>query len=673
MIHKTPGVYVKDQTPPQVVDPLIETALPVFIGYTEKARYADGGNLTGIPHRVSNLEEFHFYFGGEYRPEIYQVTARIDGAPDISVEHVHIPVRFFLYEALQHFYENGGRDCLIVSVGSYTDQVALEGDLLTGAIGLRAGLEAAGLHDDPTLLLFPDAVTLTRDSVQPDFHAIGQLQAEALQQCARLQDRFLIADLVDAGEMDAIVAGFRERIGLANLKYGAAYFPWVYSHFDHAFHFRQIQFGTNTSGNFELLTNLSILSSSADSPEGQQQRELVHAVRRLIDGINLMANALGSDFDRKKLTEFKSRFAGKWESLARATDTAEIQAGFSQLLQLLQRTALAFLHLDGSLAPVLQSRLTSVRRTHRVPDVIEAWIGFEKRAAVLALIDSGRQVADVNADYQTLSSSWWIRSEKVEDIDPEPDASPLDMAALIDALAARAWPLIDAYADLYEAGNAAEEQAEQILFEQHPFLGAAAAAIALELKKIPPSGAVAGIYAETDASRGVWKAPANVAIRASLGPVLPIDDRKQEALNVHTTGKSINAIRSFRGRGIRIWGARTLAGNDLEWRYVPVRRFFIYVEKFVRKAVEPYVFESNDANTWIQVRLLLDNFLTAQWRKGALAGATTTEAYYVKVGLGESMTAEDLLEGRLIVEIGLAAARPAEFIVIRYTCHLEES
>ena len=192
--------------------------------------------------------------------------------------------------------------------------------------------------------------------------------------------------------------------------------------------------------------------------------------------------------------------------------------------------------------------------------------------------------------------------------------------------------------------------------------------------KLPPSGAVAGIYARVDNDRGVWKAPANVGISSTSAPTIRVTQQQQENLNVDpTAGKSINVIRAFAGKGILVWGARTLAGNDNEWRYVPVRRLFIFVEESIKKATEFVVFEPNDANTWIRVKTMIENFLTGLWREGALAGAKPGEAFYVKVGLGETMTAQNILEGEMIVEIGMAAVRPAEFIILKFSHKLQES
>ena len=192
--------------------------------------------------------------------------------------------------------------------------------------------------------------------------------------------------------------------------------------------------------------------------------------------------------------------------------------------------------------------------------------------------------------------------------------------------------------------------------------------------KLPPSSAVAGLYAAVDRSRGVWKAPANVSISTVTKPAIEITHDQQEQMNVDVTaGKSVNAIRFFVGKGSLVWGGRTLAGNDNEWRYVNVRRFFIFVEESVKKATEQFVFEPNDANTWVRVQAMIENFLTVLWRQGALQGIKPEHAFYVAVGLGKTMTALDILEGRMIIEIGMAAVRPAEFIILRFSHKMAES
>jgi phage tail sheath protein FI len=191
---------------------------------------------------------------------------------------------------------------------------------------------------------------------------------------------------------------------------------------------------------------------------------------------------------------------------------------------------------------------------------------------------------------------------------------------------------------------------------------------------LPPSGAIAGAYATTDKNRGVWKAPANLSLASVIEPVVKLDNAHQDLMNVDAdTGKSINAVRAFAGKGTLVWGARTLAGNDNEWRYVPVRRFFNMVEESVKKSTYWAVFEPNDANTWVKVRGMIENYLIQKWREGALAGATPKDAFFVRCGLGVTMTAQDILEGRMNVEIGMAVVRPAEFIILKFSHKLQVS
>ena len=206
-----------------------------------------------------------------------------------------------------------------------------------------------------------------------------------------------------------------------------------------------------------------------------------------------------------------------------------------------------------------------------------------------------------------------------------------------------------------------------------PFYEEYEKALAGKASIVPPSGAIAGIYAQNDNFTGVWKAPANMGIASVKGVSRMINNQVQEGMNVHSTGKSVNAIRAFSGKGILVWGARTLKGNDNEWRYIPVRRLFNYVEESVQESTEWAVFSPNNQNTWTKIKCQIENFLTNIWRAGGLAGATPDQAFYVNCGLNVTMDAQDILEGRLIVEIGMAAVRPAEFIILRFSHKLQES
>ena len=208
----------------------------------------------------------------------------------------------------------------------------------------------------------------------------------------------------------------------------------------------------------------------------------------------------------------------------------------------------------------------------------------------------------------------------------------------------------------------------------HQLYDRAKAALRAKALVLPPSGAIAGVYARVDADRGVWKPPANVALTAVVRPAIEVGVATYEAMNVDAVaGKSVNAIRRLAGTGTLVWGARTLAGNDNEWRYVSVRRFAIFAEESLKKAIDQFIFEPNDAQTWVKVQAMIEGFLTDQWRAGALPGVKPEHAFYVAVGLGRTMTARDVSEGRLIVEVGLAVVRPGEFIVLRLLHTVAES
>ncbi|WP_370964404.1 phage tail sheath family protein [Amycolatopsis sp. cg9] len=177
---------------------------------------------------------------------------------------------------------------------------------------------------------------------------------------------------------------------------------------------------------------------------------------------------------------------------------------------------------------------------------------------------------------------------------------------------------------------------------------------------VPPSGHVAGVWARTDGSRGVWKAPANEVCRGVARLENDVTDGEQDLLNP----AQVNCIRSFGANGIRIWGARTLAATDQSWRYVNVRRLFIFIEESIRRGTQWVVFEPNDSDLWARVRRTVAAFLHGLWMQGALVGATPDQAFYILCD--ESNNPETSVgEGKLVVDVGLAPVKPAEFVVFR--------
>jgi uncharacterized protein len=176
---------------------------------------------------------------------------------------------------------------------------------------------------------------------------------------------------------------------------------------------------------------------------------------------------------------------------------------------------------------------------------------------------------------------------------------------------------------------------------------------------VPPCGDIAGVYAKTDSDRGVWKAPANVVVEQVTGLSQALSQQESEALSA----AGVDVIQSLPGQGIRVWGARTTS-SDPEWKYVNVRRLLIYIEHSIDGGLQWAVFEPNDVALWIAVRRATENFLTTVWKQGGLMGITAQEAFFVKCDR-DTMTQNDLDNGRLICVVGVAPLEPAEFVIFR--------
>lgn len=694
MAYKTPGVYVEEITtfPPSVVP--VETAIPAFIGYTEKAIDAGGKSLKMVPTRIKSLLEFETYFGGDFVPNTYRVTLNTTTkqvtaiAPRNASDQER---RYYLYNCLRHFYANGGGSCYIVSVGFYPEAPAL-GDIATPA-GLRGGLSRLARFDEPTLLLFPDGVSLSSSELK-------SLRDDALEQCEKLQDRFVIMDLQQGSQP---VQDFRDNVGQQNLKYGAAYYPWVQTIYRPTVHLRNLRF-VNTEDPPAPITD-TILNRWTDKPDDSQTlmnatRNADANVKTVIDVvIYLMGNPPWLTLNRNNFPDLIKHFADLLALLRQTLATADdatIRQQFGNLLLLPRAIALAFPALSATTLPPmwpeelkqavsnfrqskeLKQAVSNLSKDTRLIGAIVSLVALEKNPRIMDLVATGRVVGGVESDYAALNNTVWIApNTNVTAITANSDSFPENLRArALNAAAALQTPfntLAAAILSVFDAAEFLANEAEQRLLTQHSVIRDVVEQVKRTMSLLPVSGAIAGVYAAVDRTRGVWKAPANVSLADVMGPAAKINDAGQEDLNVHTTGKSINAIRAFTGKGTLVWGARTLAGNDNEWRYIPVRRFFNMAEESIKKATEPFVFEPNDANTWVRVRAMIENFLTIQWRAGALAGAKPEQAFYVKVGLGETMTAQDILEGRMIVEIGMAVVRPAEFIILKFAHKMQVS
>ncbi len=191
------------------------------------------------------------------------------------------------------------------------------------------------------------------------------------------------------------------------------------------------------------------------------------------------------------------------------------------------------------------------------------------------------------------------------------------------------------------------------------------------MSMLPPSGAMAGVFTANDASRGVWNAPANVVLNSVVQPSVKLNGAQQGPLNVPINGKAVDVIRDFVGRGPVVWGARTLDGNSLDFRYIQVRRTLIYCESSIKTALNQFVFAPNDGKTWVAVVAMVSSFLQNLWAQGGLMGDKADEAFTVQCGLGSTMTGTDILNGYMVVQVTLQMIRPAEFIELTFKQKME--
>lgn len=644
--YKTPDVYVEEISlfPPSVAE--VETAVPAFIGYTEKAEEFGPDDLRHVPTKVTSLLEYETLFAGAPPVNVNKVV--IDENNVLSSHDVSS--NFYMYDSLRLFFRNGGGKCYIISIGSYSD-TPYRSDF-------KKGLEELKRKDEPTIILFPDAVRLGDD--------LYDLQQQALAQCGKLMDRFAVLDLLESKDTDATfrwkdgVEEFRNKIGINHLKYGAAYTPWLKSNLGLKIRYRDIK-GKITRGG--KVISLDVLTDD----------DGVKEIITKLDNAIADADTVETDLNALKGGEstLKAGYTVLLDQFKGSPDTSK----FKELLELIYKITDKVDKMAKDSSTIKGNDLKT-----NIKDLITN--SLKDSLSTLVAYDRGAE-SEWNGSFNiysgfTLDATEWdgIFSSSLPDADGSiytggTDAEKLKNAEpkislIFDQVNAAFTQIVDS------AGNY-EETYENSLYNSHVVYKNLVTKLGNSLSELPPSGAIAGIYAMVDGSRGVWKAPANVSLSGVTGLTGTIDSEEQKDLNVDTTaGKSINAIRAFTGKGILIWGARTLAGNDNEWRYIPVRRFFNMVEESVKKSTYWAVFEPNDANTWIKVKSMIENYLTQKWRDGALAGAKTDHAFYVKIGLGTTMTSQDILEGRMNVEIGMAVVRPAEFIILKFSHKLQE-
>ena len=582
--YKTPGVYIKEKNAfgNSVVE--AETAIPAFIGFTEKALNGDD-DLTNRPWKISSMTEFIQYFGNAAKPElkvevrkIHNLTSgqRKEGKklPDETLQDVlfmyvgyfhtgteklklkdkngneeenesDVPFNYAfcisgkqpytLFYQMQMFFANGGSTCYVVSVGTYEDKKDAIDDKLVGN-----ALAALEKEREVTLIVVPEAVFGKQ---------CGNIQQLMMKHCGEMGNRFAILDVPQGDkslQLGKRMEAFQDTV-TNYFSYGAAYYPWL---------------NTTVMSDKDLNGDMFVWDKSV------------------------------------------------WNDMENLEK------------------------MDASMAAILKA--------------------FSK-TEVLELKKEGNEKDSINFDTVKTGPVTGVEVTAIEEIkDENGDVTAKKVTVVY-------YTLTD------------KENVHLALYNGSSLYKQAIKGVLMQLNCLPPSAAMAGIYTMVDHTRGVWKAPANVSLNYVNTPTEEIDNDEQAGLNAPMNGKAINVIRLFRGEGIKVWGARTLDGNSLDWRYINVRRTLLFLEESVKNAARAYVFEPNDANTWVNMKCMIENFLHSVWKRGGLAGASPEDAFEVHVGLGDTMTANDILEGIMRITVLVAVTRPAEFIEITFQQQMQKS
>lgn len=560
----TPGVSVEEITRLPNSVSLIDTAIPVFIGYTE---------LTPADHtepmNISSLLEYEKYFGKAKKESI-----RLKDTEDKGVELIAPEVQFLMYYSLQIYFANGGGPCQIFSVGNYT-----AGEVELAA--LSSGLETIKYSDEPRLILFPDAVSLS----ETDFYTIYNQAIAKVESGGRnwfvIVDTFYGNSVTQSNNLNTL-ANLRNNVALTT--YAAAYFPHL-----------------TTILNYTFDETETLIQHTGLQRQGQTTADLYAGEIAALDELKSLASEeiIGGSADAFVLADLLGQAIAIAEEISETADEAGGAKG-------------NLIHAIEEANAVLEAIYDGTIDDFVIPDNLEDTPVFSEefdtlKTAILAVKD---EVGAANG--KTLKSL---------------------------------------------------ESSDSVLYHQ------IRKEIASLKVVLPPSSAMAGVYGRIDSTRGVWKAPANVSLNFVVSPTEKVSDSEQSDMNVNDAG-SINAIRTFTGKGTLVWGARTLNAKEKTednqeniWKYINVRRYYDMIELSIRKALADgkFINQPNIPYTWLRAKTMIENFLNQQWIDGGLAGSTPEEAYHVEVS-GDKDKSKTMN-----VTVKIALVRPAEFIVLNFS------
>lgn len=620
---KTPGVYVveKNAFPNSVVE--VATSVPAFIGYTETAKNGSK-SLSDTPWKVSSLAEYEQYFGGAPKPN-FKLEQNDTSASDLSVDKDTVKITLtFLYGKLALIKKTVSELEKISALAEKEKEKGSDKDYQPSIDGAKAKVKEAV---DSLNEFLTDFNTNLSTIYGEDNEIVKGTTANVLT---------LLADSDKIETTDA-VKDIDKAFSEILLKIDSTTVPVK-------------RYDLSREDNYNLYYQLRFFFANGGGPcyivsVGNYEQEIEKD--KLEKGIAFLL----------KEQEPTIVLVPEAAYLEKAQDCYDIQTAVLR-------------HCGGDMknrVAILDVYNGYRDRNHEDGDVVTNF----REAIGTEFLDFGAVyypwlntsiISENEISFKNLLGSWSA-------LKPLVSVHSIYLKPYIEDLER----VITAITEKKQTDANEEITLHKIFSKQSPIYASIIKEKLQQLNLLPPSSAMAGIYTLVDSTKEVWKAPANIGLSNVISPTVNISHVNQEDLNVPLNGKAVNAIRYFVGEGIKVWGARTLDGNSLDWRYINVRRTMIMLEESIKNATKAFVFDPNTANTWVSVRSMINNFLNGIWKRGGLAGAIPDDAFSVHIGLGETMTPEDILEGVMRITVLVAIVRPAEFIEITFQQQMQKS
>ncbi len=699
---QTPGVFVREQDAFGSSIVANQTAVPVFIGFTERANqvngqdlgYVEGSENVHLPVLVRSMLQYVQAFGGaDVTGTVLVASNGLQGADGFTSTIVKgDPASTYqpglMHPAVASFFANGGGPCYIVSIGGYDDFRVTD----TGPVDMAAIIKAIEVAESSTLLVPTDLIRYGH----ANYYNWGN---QLVDHCQDSKRHFCVMDVHMAQQSvtfhEGDIANYRENMTSSALHYAAAYYPYLQSLTPYAYEVQRV-----------MLNNRPLLQYST---EGYSFKA---SVTNQQNGRVLLQATYVSNDEENTPADLTISSATASDKAGQVEITVEEGAGIAITLYRDAEATTATQYGQATLeaawanaTPHLGYGLTFLSGLSDVDFIAEpdgenfdfepvtaqfqgtnTWAAAGNTDEPLMITRSAGLPVAVKEVAVTITEG----GEGAEVTEMEQDEETGALTIAIGTGIASATQLLTAINNYLNKPDAAAVKANFTFLPNQQWAGGPLTDVTIELSRrlqangaiiaeveaylannfinMPASPFMAGIYSRTDNNSGVWTAPANVGPTGVRAPLVALTDQQQENLNVDArTGKSINAIRTFTGRGTLVWGARTNAGNSLDWRFLNVRRLFIAIQTDISIALKAYVFRANVHNTWVEIKTALNSYLSGLFNQGAFAGQTPEGSFQVSVGLNETMTDRDVKDGIMRITIKVAPVRPAEFIVLTFT------